>query len=1440
VDGAQTLTVSAGTGKVSFGGVVGGTTALTSVTVSSTNGGTDAITLRSVTTSGYQSYTGNATLGADTTLTTTNSDVTFTNTVNPTTASTEGLTLLAGSGNISVTGPVGNVLRLGALSITSAANVTFTNGVTATSFTQAAGSGTTTFGGAEDYTGNFSFTGTALTINDALTVGGTTTVTNSGLFTKNGTGTITAAGGFTQNGTGANSIGANISTTNTALSFATGVTLTGTVTLSTGAGAGDITLSSTVNPTNDSTEGLTLVAGTGNITVTGPVGNLLRLGALTISSTGDATFTNDVTAASFTQAAGSGTTTFNGVQDYTGNFSFTGTNLVQNGPAMVGVDWTFEGTDATLNGAMTVGGNYTFTGSALTVNNSLTVTGSATITNTGPFTSSGNVTLGTTLTVTGTTVNNGTIALGSGNALFSGNYNGFAGSLIGSTQDIEIAFQSDTEFGTFVHNNDTLLFRGASSSNFNSNGQEIWDVRIQKAAGMYVVLQGDVTQRGSAPVLEIQEGGLDLNSFGWIQDSGTGTPVSDTFTGVNGSLSLETGTELRCGNLDSQTGHTINNNGAATITADGDVSISGTFNNPANSTLVMIGTGKSLTATPQIGNLHIGAGTTGTASGPTATITLGSNLSMARNMVINDEGSLDASGYTITIEGDWINRVGIWSPDDANEPLPLSDTRFEPGTGTVEFSKNSGTIYIYGHNRWYVFSVQRPGIKVQFEKGKIQRVLSGGRFRIQGNSVSSVILTRDDTDQNSQIPGEGGTGLYPPAIPDANEMWRIDLLPGASLEMQYVELRYSDARLHPLAVPSTNVTLYKTPSNYPTCFKWIDSILAVYSYTEDSDGNGKIDRIRVTAETSLNYDFSDFSVKIKDAAYEVDTTKGINGFEEKSDSTPIPPYTGSEFYIYLKEKTYTDTDTVIYWRILNNTSLRDAATETFKLDTISNIDYNNLPGHYVLDNSTIDQFYMQTIDGAPPRVAYTLALPGHNELFIQFSEPVFASPNSANSPNTSCVSYPGKTTTGLGLLTTAKEVVVSLSSALDALGMAAGYTVDFSNLWDGARREGSEPWPHDYSTDSTWLSLGRPMPPPYNAYGYEGQKNPGMNWAEDWPNPIAADSFPTANNNTNPTAKHRISDVLISVPPANASDDRYFVWPIWARDSVTTEVAESQYESAFPTGAEVASQTIGLVRDFTGTQWLRDQDITMQVRVNPALAPANLSLHFDTNVADTFRASAVNGPAGLWLPVFNNGSPSGAAFSGIVPWPNDSAHGGGTSLYGGTRQGLVLPASALWNFSIPATDPRVKSVSTLEFFLTLDNGSNTTNPLYVARLDVAPGAPIPANWYRLVRPFSFDIHDVTKQRSNATILNNVIDPTRGERVRLSYQLTKAGQVTIQVFTLDGDLVQVLYRGYRQAGDYTASWDGKNRGGRVVARGMYFIRIVGPDIDEIRKVLVVKE
>ena len=149
------------------------------------------------------------------------------------------------------------------------------------------------------------------------------------------------------------------------------------------------------------------------------------------------------------------------------------------------------------------------------------------------------------------------------------------------------------------------------------------------------------------------------------------------------------------------------------------------------------------------------------------------------------------------------------------------------------------------------------------------------------------------------------------------------------------------------------------------------------------------------------------------------------------------------------------------------------------------------------------------------------------------------------------------------------------------------------------------------------------------------------------------------------------------------------------------------------------------------------------------------------------------------------------------------------------------------------------SGKTMDFYLRLNTNPVFTGDLFIGRLDIPPSAVIPDNWYRLIRPFTFDIHDITLQRSGVTILNNVINPAAGERTYVDYRLLRSGQVTIQVFTLDGNMVDVLYRGHREAGEYRASWNGFNQGGRPVARGMYFIRVVGPDMDEIRKIMVVR-
>jgi hypothetical protein len=241
--------------------------------------------------------------------------------------------------------------------------------------------------------------------------------------------------------------------------------------------------------------------------------------------------------------------------------------------------------------------------------------------------------------------------------------------------------------------------------------------------------------------------------------------------------------------------------------------------------------------------------------------------------------------------------------------------------------------------------------------------------------------------------------------------------------------------------------------------------------------------------------------------------------------------------------------------------------------------------------------------------------------------------------------------------------------------------------------------------------------------------------------------------------------------------------------------------------------------EFDGSKELMDMEVTIQAKLSgDASNISGLDLRYGTDkrIPEEFRSQeALHGMDGLWLP----DSPGNAA-AALVPRPYGNA---------GSSPGSPAPGGSLYNFVIPGAD--LLSYTTVEFYFTAKGGPLD---LIVARLDTG-NAP----WFRRVKPFSFRLREMVSQRGGATILNNVINPDRGDSAVLQYVLTRSGRVTIQVFTLDGNLVKVLERSSRAVGEYAVSWDGRNNGGRTVARGLYFIRIVGPDIDEIRKVMVVK-
>lgn len=131
-----------------------------------------------------------------------------------------------------------------------------------------------------------------------------------------------------------------------------------------------------------------------------------------------------------------------------------------------------------------------------------------------------------------------------------------------------------------------------------------------------------------------------------------------------------------------------------------------------------------------------------------------------------------------------------------------------------------------------------------------------------------------------------------------------------------------------------------------------------------------------------------------------------------------------------------------------------------------------------------------------------------------------------------------------------------------------------------------------------------------------------------------------------------------------------------------------------------------------------------------------------------------------------------------------------------------------------------------------DGSSGIKSPLYALRLSDPNDVSSLDLW-------SIKLKSITAQRGGVSILNNVINPLDGEKAVLRLNMASAGSVNIMVMTLDGNIVTYLNRGEVESGEQFFTWDGKNTSGKVVARGMYFIRVMGNGIDETRKVMIVK-
>ena len=164
----------------------------------------------------------------------------------------------------------------------------------------------------------------------------------------------------------------------------------------------------------------------------------------------------------------------------------------------------------------------------------------------------------------------------------------------------------------------------------------------------------------------------------------------------------------------------------------------------------------------------------------------------------------------------------------------------------------------------------------------------------------------------------------------------------------------------------------------------------------------------------------------------------------------------------------------------------------------------------------------------------------------------------------------------------------------------------------------------------------------------------------------------------------------------------------------------------------------------------------------------------------------------------------------------------------------AVTVSGIEGVTIPWHEPDRKSDTEITVELEFDGDINTDSTLtFTIGADAIAGY----NGSALTAQIT-----VTAIRENA-LLANFPNPFNPE-TWIPYDLAKDAEVTLHIYTVNGQVVRTLALGHQSAGLYqtrsrAAYWDGKNEFGESIASGVYFYTLTADDFSATRKMLIRK-
>ena len=332
---------------------------------------------------------------------------------------------------------------------------------------------------------------------------------------------------------------------------------------------------------------------------------------------------------------------------------------------------------------------------------------------------------------------------------------------------------------------------------------------------------------------------------------------------------------------------------------------------------------------------------------------------------------------------------------------------------------------------------------------------------------------------------------------------------------------------------------------------------------------------------------------------------------------------------------------------------------------------------------------------------------------------------------------------------------------------------------------------------------------------------------------------------------HPISDFAVNVvQPVYAYDDRY----AGTGGSDMTDIFDSSVaaydwnEEQGKLGTLIMEHDIFIYAKFNdgAQQTPANVNVNAYFDLVSQLTPGAVSVNYNKNTSDVSDWR-------VWLPN-KNFNIAVTAFSALSPELNNINKTSVITLsgeYRGDNKPLIFNLPYKGGTSISTAG--WSSGDQISFLFGLANTSNTPikirhNPVWDEHTSTYTGDESPLFALRLKNPsditsvdlWSFKMQKQKSQRGGVTVLNNVINALKAEKMTLQVDMPSAGSLNVIIMTLDGDIVKYLHHGQAESGSHYFTWDGTTKNGGLTARGLYFIRVFGNGIDETRKVMVVKD